>query len=140
MGQGSQPNPNYGPWMLVTRKHSLVRNRRGSTSAKDNSGTKRHKGKIKYELVDEDATSKSSFETQDTTLPSSALEEATHQVQDEGMDSLEYDSLTNNNNREDLSADQLARKEEVSIRKQTQSSKFQTTKSLRIKSFKTLKR
>ena len=90
--------------------------------------------------MDEDATSKSSFETQDTTLPSLAREEATHQVQDEGMDSLEYDSLTNNNNREDLSADQLARKEEVSIGKQTQSSKFQTTKSLRIKSFKTLKR
>lgn len=52
---------------------------------------------------------------------------------------MECDLLTNNNSREDLLADPLERKEEVSIRKQTQSSKFQTAKSLGIKSSKTLK-
>ena len=140
VGQGSQPNPNYGPLMLVTRKRSLVQNGRRPTSAKDNSGTEGHSGKIKYQLVDEDVTSKSSFKTQETMLPSSAREEVTHQVQDESMDTVEFDLLTNKNSREDSQANSQASIKEGSIQKQTQSSKFQTTKSLRIKSFKTLKR
>ena len=85
-------------------------------------------------------TSKSSFKTQETMLPSSAREEVTHQVQDESMDTMEFDLQTNKKSREDSQADSQASIEEGSIRKQTQSSKFQTTKSLRIKSSKTLER
>ena len=115
VGQGSQPNPNYGPLMLVTRKRSLVQNGRRPTSAKDNSGTEGHSGKIKYQLVDEDVTSKSSFKTQETMLPSSAREEVTHQVQDESMDTVEFDLLTNKNSREDSQANSQASIKEGSI-------------------------
>ena len=85
-------------------------------------------------------TSKSSFKTQETMLPGSAREEVTHQVQDKSMDTVEFDLLTNKTSREDSQADLQASIEEGSIQKQTQSSKFQTAKSLRIKSSKTLKR
>ena len=50
VGQDFQPSPNYGPWMLVTRKRSLVRNGRGSNLVKENSGSEGYKGKTKYQV------------------------------------------------------------------------------------------
>ena len=129
VGQDFQPSPNYGPWMLVTRKRSLVRNGRGSNSVKENSGSEGYKGKTK-----------SSFETLETTLPGLAREDVIQQVQDECMDTVEVDLLANKINREDLRTDLQASFEEGSFRKPTQSSKFRLAKSLGIKNSKTLKR
>ena len=44
-------NPNYGPWMLVTRKRSLARNGRGSMEVKGVSGLEGQKGKAKIQAV-----------------------------------------------------------------------------------------
>lgn len=45
--QISQSNPNYGPWMLVTRKRNPVRNGRGSSQAKGVVGPEGQKGKFR---------------------------------------------------------------------------------------------
>ena len=44
-------NPNYGPWMLVTRKRSLAHNGRGSMEVKGVSGLEGQKGKAKIQAV-----------------------------------------------------------------------------------------
>ena len=36
--QDAQSSPNYGPWMLVTRKRNSICNGQGITSIKSNSG------------------------------------------------------------------------------------------------------
>lgn len=90
--------------------------------------------------MDDDGTSKSSFETLETTLPGLAREDVIQQVQDECMDTVEVDLLANKINREDLRTDLQASFEEGSFRKPTQSSKFRLAKSLGIKNSKTLKR
>ena len=60
--QDSQPNSNYWPWMLVARKHSSIRNGRGSSVGKSNLIIEGQKGKSKIQLVEDDVTSKSSFD------------------------------------------------------------------------------
>ena len=80
VSQECQPSPNYRPWMLVTRKRNLVRKGQGPTQVKGNLGSKGQKGKTKYQVVDEDVTSKSSFEVLKATLPDPAREHGTFQV------------------------------------------------------------
>nr|POE50378.1 hypothetical protein CFP56_65819 [Quercus suber] len=107
---------------------------------KENSRSEGYKGKSKYQVLDEDGTSKSSFETQETTLPDLAREDVMQQEHDESMDTVEVDLLVNKTSREDSRIDPQESFEEGSSKKHTQSSKFRSAKSLGIKSSKTLKR
>ena len=80
--------------MLVTRKRNLVRNGWGPIQVKGNLGSEGQKGKTKYQVVDEDVTSKSSFEVLEATLPNSTCEHGTFQAQGEGVATVEHDMLT----------------------------------------------
>ena len=57
-------------------------------------GSEGQKGKTKYQVVDEDVTSKSSFEVLEATLPNSTCEHGTFQAQGEGVATVEHDMLT----------------------------------------------
>ena len=81
--QESQPSPNYGPWMLVTRKRSAFRNGQGPTVGKGNSAIEGQKGKFKSHLVEDDVTSKSSFEALEDTVHEPTREEVTFLGQNE---------------------------------------------------------
>ena len=76
----SQQSSNYGPWMLVTRKRSPIRNGWGLTAGKSNLGIEGQKGKSKVQLVEDDVTSKSSFEALEEISPEEARVEMTYQV------------------------------------------------------------
>ena len=79
--QDSQPSPNYGPWMLVTRKRSLVHNGRGSSMGKSNLNAEGQNGKSQIHLVEDDVTSKSSFEALKDTPQEDTRVEMTYQIE-----------------------------------------------------------
>lgn len=91
--QESQPYPNYGPWMLLTRKRNLVRNRRRSTQGKGTLGSEGQKGKIKLQVVEDDVTSKSTFGVLEADLSDLACEDRTIQAQGIGVVGVEHDTL-----------------------------------------------
>ena len=103
--QGSQSIPNYGLWMLVTRKRNLVHNGRGSSQVKSMVGLKGQKGKFRQQVVDGDVTQKSSFGALDTELSDSAHEAGTLLSQGNRMDDGEMNTLVFQACHEDPTAD-----------------------------------
>ena len=91
--QVSQPNPNYGPWMLVTRKRSPVRNGRGTSVGKSILNSEGQKGK-NNQLVEDDVTSKSSFEALEDMTQEDTCVEMTYQNQQEILSKEELDMVS----------------------------------------------
>ena len=92
--QASQPNPNYGPWMLVTRKRSPIRNGRGLSVGKSILNLEGQKGKNKNQLVEDDVTSKSSFEALEDMTQEDTCVEITYQNQQEILSKGELDMVS----------------------------------------------
>nr|POF11331.1 hypothetical protein CFP56_55570 [Quercus suber] len=136
----SQLSPNYGPWMLVIRKRNLVRNGRGFTTGENNVGIEGHKGKSKVQLVEDDVTSKSSFEALDEISTETARVEINSQDQKRIMSMTEQDMVSV----QACQASSLGEAQninlEVPIKKVSQSANSRSAKILGTKNPKTLKR
>ena len=119
--------------MLVTRKRSAFRNGRGPTVGKGNSVIEGQKGKFKSHLVEDDVTSKSSFEALEDTVHEPAREEVTCPNQNETGDTVENDMLSIQVCQAITMMDTQNKKAEAPLKKLPQNSKIRSSKNLGIK-------
>ena len=139
VSQGSQLTPNYGPWMLVTRRRNPVRNGRGSAQVRGSVSSEGQKGKFR-QVVDGDMTQKSPFGALDSEVSDLAREDGTFLSQEVRLEDGERNTLVFQAGRMDPTADNHQKQIEITPKKAPQTSKIRPSKNIGIKSSKSLKR
>ena len=139
VSQGSQLTPNYGPWMLVTRRRNPVRNGRGSAQVRGSVSSEGQKGKFR-QVVDGDMTQKSPFGALDTKVSDLAREDGTFLSQEVRLEDGERNTLVFQAGCMDPTADNQQKQIEITPKKASQTSKIRPSKNIGIKSSKSLKR